>query len=324
MSLAGFALVVHRELSLHLSQPNVRALLAACATACGVAERALTPDHFPTIATQIERTFAVFGVRPDARARCIATLRAAAGREEHHSEVVIPILQEGDVVTARNAGKDICHALNFPEIAYVKVTTAISELARNILKYAGTGQISVRRLSGAREGIEVIATDQGPGIADIDAVLSPKYRSKTGMGVGLRGSRRLMDQFRSQIQGRRGDHGPHAQVQGLTPGLLVTTSQRGARGAPLLLLRGDLLLDLAFGLLGVDDLDAHLAVLAGLARAAVKTPPREAALKTLSPLVTVNAASQRPKRLAARPMRLPYQMLSSSGAATSASSAGWA
>ncbi len=195
MSLAGFALVVHRELSLHLSQPNVRALLAACASACGVAERALTPDHFPTIAAQIERTFAVFGVRPDARARCIATLRAAAGREEHHSEVVIPILQEGDVVTARNAGKDICHSLNFPEIAYVKVTTAISELARNILKYAGTGRISVRRLSGAREGIEVIATDQGPGIADIDAVLSPKYRSRTGMGVGLRGSRRLMDHF---------------------------------------------------------------------------------------------------------------------------------
>jgi serine/threonine-protein kinase RsbT len=194
-SLTGFALVVHRELSLHLSQPNCRALLAACASACGVAESGLTPDHLPTIASQIDRTFAVFGVRPDARARCIATLRTAAGRPEHHSEILIPILQEGDVVTARNAGKDICHALNFTEVAYVKVTTAISELARNILKYAGKGQISVRRLSGAREGIEVIATDQGPGIADIDLVLSPKYRSRTGMGVGLRGSRRLMDHF---------------------------------------------------------------------------------------------------------------------------------
>lgn len=195
VSLTGFALVIHRELSQRLSQPNCRALLSACASACGVTESALKPEHFPTIAAQIERAFVVFGVPLDARARCISNLRAAAGWEPHPSEVVVPILVEGDVVTARNAGKDICQALNFSEVAYVKVSTAISELARNILKYAGKGQISVRRISRSREGIEVIASDQGPGIPDVDLVLSPRYRSRTGMGVGLRGSRRLMDDF---------------------------------------------------------------------------------------------------------------------------------
>jgi serine/threonine-protein kinase RsbT len=195
VSLIGFALEVHRELSRHTSEPSCRAVIAACAAACGVAQSALEPDHLPMITAQIDRMFTVFGVHPDVKARCIDSVRAAARRAEHRHETVILILKEDDVITARNGGKDICHDLDFREVAYVKVATAISELARNILKYAGKGQITLRRLSGEREGIEVIATDQGPGIADVELVLSPKYRSKTGMGVGLRGSRRVMDHF---------------------------------------------------------------------------------------------------------------------------------
>lgn len=193
--LAGFALEVHRELSQHTSEGNCRAVIAACAAACGVAQPALGPDHLPIIAAQVDRMFTVFGVHPDAKGRCIDSLRAAARRAEHRNEIVIPIDVENDVITARNKGKDICHELGFSEVAYVKVATAISELARNILKYAGKGQIALRRLSGEREGLEVIATDQGPGIADVELVLSPRYRSRTGMGVGLRGSRRVMDHF---------------------------------------------------------------------------------------------------------------------------------
>jgi serine/threonine-protein kinase RsbT len=200
VSLTGFALDVYRELSQHLSQPNCRALIGACATVAGVAQSALTPDHLPSIAAQVDRTFAVFGVHPDIKARCILNLRAAARRAEHRNETLILVTREGDVVTARNTGKDICRDLGFGEVAYVKAVTAISELARNILKYAGKGQIALRRLSGEREGIEIIATDQGPGIPDIELVLSPKYRSLSGMGVGLRGTRRLMDHFEINSQ----------------------------------------------------------------------------------------------------------------------------
>lgn len=194
-SMAGFALVVYRELSQHLSQPNCKAIIAACAATAGVAQSSLAPMHLPIIAAQIERTFAVFGVRPELRARCLANLRAAVQEAEQRSEISIPIVQEGDVVAARATGREMSRELGFSEVAYVKVATAISELARNILKYAGTGRLTLRPLTGARKGIEVVASDQGPGIADIEAVLDPGYRSKTGMGAGLRGTRRLMDHF---------------------------------------------------------------------------------------------------------------------------------
>ena len=203
-SLGGFALDVYRELSQHLSQPNCRAIIAACAAASGVTPAAIEPVHLPHIVAQVERTFDVFGVRAEVKARCLANLRALGRMTEHRAEISIPIEQEGDVVTARTAGKEMARELGFSEVGYVKVATAISELARNILKYAGKGQVTVRRLVGEREGIEAVAADQGAGIADVEAVLSPKYRSKSGMGVGLRGTRRLMDHFELTSQVGKG------------------------------------------------------------------------------------------------------------------------
>ncbi len=107
----------------------------------------------------------------------------------------IAIKIEGDIVRARGAGRDMCRDLGLSEINQVKVATAISELARNIFHYAKTGNIALRRLGPPRAGIEIIATDQGPGIPDIKLVLSGAYKSKTGMGKGLLGARRLVDFF---------------------------------------------------------------------------------------------------------------------------------
>jgi serine/threonine-protein kinase RsbT len=107
----------------------------------------------------------------------------------------IAIKVEGDIVRARGAGRDMCRDLGLSEINQVKVATAISELARNIFHYAQTGNITLRRLSGPRIGIEVIATDQGPGIPDLKLVMSGAYKSKTGMGKGLLGTKRLVDYF---------------------------------------------------------------------------------------------------------------------------------
>lgn len=107
----------------------------------------------------------------------------------------IAIKVEGDIVRARGAGRDMCRDLGLSEINQVKVATAISELARNIFHYAKTGNIALRRLAAPRAGIEIIATDQGPGIPDLKLVLSGAYKSKTGMGKGLLGARRLVDFF---------------------------------------------------------------------------------------------------------------------------------
>lgn len=107
----------------------------------------------------------------------------------------IAITVEGDIVRARGAGRDMCRDLGLSEINQVKVATAISELARNIFHYAKTGTIALRRLGAPRPGIEIVATDAGPGIADVKHVLSGSYKSKTGMGKGLLGARRLVDFF---------------------------------------------------------------------------------------------------------------------------------
>jgi len=116
----------------------------------------------------------------------------------------IAIKVEGDIVRARGAGRDMCRDLGLSEINQVKVATAISELARNIFHYAKTGNIALRRLSAPRPGIEIIATDQGPGIPDLKLVLSGSYKSKTGMGKGLLGARRLVDFFEVDTGAERG------------------------------------------------------------------------------------------------------------------------
>jgi serine/threonine-protein kinase RsbT len=109
--------------------------------------------------------------------------------------IEIAITVESDIVRARGAGRDMCRELGFNEINQVKVATAISELARNIFHYAKTGKVVLRRLRTPRAGIEIVASDNGPGIPDLKLVLSGSYQSRTGMGKGLLGSRRLMDYF---------------------------------------------------------------------------------------------------------------------------------
>ncbi|APR76451.1 Anti-sigma B factor RsbT [Minicystis rosea] len=203
-ALDGFPLAALRELTKYLSEPNARALLYASGTAAGVSVTALKPSHLSIVVSQIVKTFDVFGIGADAKAKCLFNLRSLSNTTFPASEVVVPITSEGDIVTARESGKQMCVTLNFTEVSYVKVATAISELARNIVKYAGEGSITVRVIPGQRRGIEVVATDRGPGIPDIDAVLSPRYRSRSGMGIGLRGTKKVMDHFEIRSQTGRG------------------------------------------------------------------------------------------------------------------------
>lgn len=116
----------------------------------------------------------------------------------------IPVEQEDDIVIARCAARDVCRALGFSAVGQTKVATAVSELARNIFQYAGRGAVEIRPLAGEPPLIEIEASDQGPGIDDVDAVLEGRYRSRTGMGMGLRGVRRLMDSFSLRSSRGRG------------------------------------------------------------------------------------------------------------------------
>jgi serine/threonine-protein kinase RsbT len=118
--------------------------------------------------------------------------------------VVIQIEGENDIVLARGAGRSMCQEMGFTMSSQIKIATAISELARNIVQYARRGEIVLRSLGGARRGIEIFAYDQGPGIESVEEVLSGRYRSMSGMGKGLTGTRNLVDEFDLKSEPGRG------------------------------------------------------------------------------------------------------------------------
>jgi serine/threonine-protein kinase RsbT len=111
-------------------------------------------------------------------------------------EVRVRITTDDDIVTARQEGRRLSAGLGFSSTDLTLIATAISEVARNIRLYAGEGQVQLKLLrEGSREGIVVVARDQGPGIADLELAMQDGYSSAGGSGLGLPGARRLMDEF---------------------------------------------------------------------------------------------------------------------------------
>jgi len=115
-----------------------------------------------------------------------------ATREEVH----VRIQSSADIVTARQEGRALASRAGFSSSNLTVIATAISEIARNIVEYAKEGQVTITLISdGQKRGVEVVAADQGPGIADIATVMRDGYSTGRGMGIGLPGARRLMDEF---------------------------------------------------------------------------------------------------------------------------------
>lgn len=105
------------------------------------------------------------------------------------------VRDEIDVPNACEVARDLSKKLGFSVVDQTKMATAVSELARNMLQYAGGGTILFAEVLAPRRGLEAFFEDRGPGIANLEGVLDPKYRSTTGMGMGLRGSKRIADEF---------------------------------------------------------------------------------------------------------------------------------
>ena len=110
-------------------------------------------------------------------------------------DIRVRIASDGDTVIARQAGRDAAIQIGFSRTDATFIATAISEIARNITTHAGEGEIVIRSLlENGRQGMVVIARDEGPGIADVAAVMQQEYPSQVGLGMGLWGARRLMDE----------------------------------------------------------------------------------------------------------------------------------
>jgi serine/threonine-protein kinase RsbT len=111
-------------------------------------------------------------------------------------ELVVEIRADADVLLARQKARELAKSLKFSGSELTLIATAISEIARNIVTYAKRGQIVLRLVSqGRRRGIRVVAKDEGPGIVDIARAMEDGYSTSSSLGLGLPGSKRLMDEF---------------------------------------------------------------------------------------------------------------------------------
>jgi serine/threonine-protein kinase RsbT len=112
-------------------------------------------------------------------------------------EVRVPIKHEADIVIARQEGRALAARLGFSNIDQTLIATAISEVARNIVIYAESGEILLcpaAQVDGKR-GLIIIAQDKGPGIPDITLAMQNGYSTANSLGLGLPGAKRMMDEF---------------------------------------------------------------------------------------------------------------------------------
>lgn len=107
-----------------------------------------------------------------------------------------PLRNEEDVVLSRQAVRSWAVEMGFSLIDQTKLVTAASELARNTVVYGGGGQLGMEMLdSGGRRGLRLVFEDQGPGIPDVEKALKDGYTTGSGLGLGLGGARRLVNEF---------------------------------------------------------------------------------------------------------------------------------
>jgi serine/threonine-protein kinase RsbT len=120
-------------------------------------------------------------------------------------EIRVAINSDQDIVTARQKGRALAIELRFSTGDATLIATSISELARNIVSYAGKGEITLKVVQGSgRHGISIVASDRGPGILDVRQAMKDGFSTSGSLGLGLPGVRRLMDEFEISSEPGRG------------------------------------------------------------------------------------------------------------------------
>ncbi len=177
----------------------------------GIDVRSLSQEDSLRLGDCIEQGVNTFIRDPEKREVCLYKIRQvirSSARHFHPSRETgaeeVSIVDESDILRARTIGHAVVKALAFSNTDQTKIVTVISELARNIFTYAGNGTIRVTKLAGNKRGVEIVARDSGPGIKDVEKVMTGHYRSTSGLGIGLSGSKRLMDDFSIRTEPGKG------------------------------------------------------------------------------------------------------------------------
>lgn len=220
------------RLAEYFPSPIARAVLRATLRRGHLPEDRLDPGALPHFIDALERTLPMYIVDPERRGQCVEKVRSLVpsdgprtppsppprpprdtprrtqvARSPHIPFVeaptdpqadrnlggVVRVRSAGDVVDACDLARQVARTVGFNALDQTKIVTAASELARNIMLYAGDGEVRVTALDTPKRGVQIVASDAGPGIPDIERVMGSGYRSRTGMGMGLKGAKRLMD-----------------------------------------------------------------------------------------------------------------------------------
>ncbi len=117
-------------------------------------------------------------------------------RKVTFSRAVLPLTTDEHVVSVRRMVRERALAIKLSLVDQTKLVTAASELARNTIKYGGGGEVHIRELDdGLSRAVQLMFADDGPGIADVELALTDGYTTGGGLGLGLSGARRLVDEF---------------------------------------------------------------------------------------------------------------------------------
>lgn len=114
------------------------------------------------------------------------------------------IIRQPDIYLAMMETEKIALQIGFDQVISMKIKTAVSELATNIIKYAGKGRVEISSVKDSKKGIKIVVTDNGPGIKDINKALQNNYSSGGTLGLGLPGVKRLMDLFEIESEHNKG------------------------------------------------------------------------------------------------------------------------
>ncbi|MCH9684424.1 MAG: ATP-binding protein [Deltaproteobacteria bacterium] len=159
----------------------------------GIDARLEDASAYPRLAAALETSLRLFTTDGEV-ATAVGELREVLTPEQPVA-VKVELRSEADMSLARQVARSLAEKMGARSFAAQKFTTVVSELARNIVQYAGQGEIELSPLTDQMRGLRVCAVDRGPGIANLSEVLAGTYKSRTGLGKGILGVKSLMDEF---------------------------------------------------------------------------------------------------------------------------------
>lgn len=166
-------------------------LVRARREAPGFGSRGATP--LTQLLARLAEGLRMFVGEADTRAAVAELTRLMSSKTADAIELELRI--EPDIARARLAARDLCQALGTSPLVVQKLATIVSELARNMVSYAGGGRLALRQCPNGKRCVHVEAVDRGRGIPNLEEILAGRYKSRSGLGLGILGTKRLADRF---------------------------------------------------------------------------------------------------------------------------------